>query len=381
MGGRIAKPWRRKGVAGAWYAWISGRRVRVADPEATDREAQVALRALLGLVDRGESPVEVVPPTVAEVALEYLAHLEGRVRSGTLSARTHKTHKQRLDALERELGERVAATLKPVEVEAWVAGRSAWGPTMRAQVLASVRSAWRWARGSGLLAVNPLEGLRVPQPGRRERVLTPADAAKAIEAARNPELRLLLRVLHGTGCRPSEAVAVTAADLDLAAGVWVRAGKTTRKTGRARVVRIPADLLPELAAQAQRHPVGPLLRNTAGQPWTEAGLHSAFLRLRKITGLGLELSPYAFRHLFVTDALVAGVPLASVAELAGHASTQMVSRVYSHLGREHDHLREQLATVRGTPADPAPEPQPAKRKKPGVRWAKPPKAGRKGERE
>jgi len=48
-----------------------------------------------------------------------------------------------------------------------------------------------------------------------------------------------------------------------------------------------------------------------------------------------------------TEGLVRGVPIATMAELMGHASTQMLEKHYSHLTEQADHLREAARRARG----------------------------------
>ena len=52
---------------------------------------------------------------------------------------------------------------------------------------------------------------------------------------------------------------------------------------------------------------------------------------------------YTFRHTFITDALEKGVPIASLAELAGHKGTRMISTIYSKLAQRRRHLSEMAA--------------------------------------
>ncbi|MCU9931040.1 tyrosine-type recombinase/integrase, partial [Escherichia coli] len=54
---------------------------------------------------------------------------------------------------------------------------------------------------------------------------------------------------------------------------------------------------------------------------------------------------YSYRHAFATQALVSGVDIATVAELLGHASTEMISRHYGHLANEKQHLKDAAARV------------------------------------
>jgi integrase len=49
---------------------------------------------------------------------------------------------------------------------------------------------------------------------------------------------------------------------------------------------------------------------------------------------------YCYRHSFITDALVRQVPIATVAELVGHASTQTIEKHYGHLDQQANYLKE-----------------------------------------
>src|SRR5207253_2570501 len=98
-------------------------------------------------------------------------------------------------------------------------------------------------------------------------------------------------------------------------------GKTSRRTGRKRVIHLQPEALEICRQLAAEHPDGPIFRNEDGAPWTKDAINCQIRRLRKRAGLGRDVFAYAFRHLFVTDALERSVPVATVAELAGHLGT------------------------------------------------------------
>jgi integrase len=62
-------------------------------------------------------------------------------------------------------------------------------------------------------------------------------------------------------------------------------------------------------------------------------------RLRAKTGQGAALTAESFRHLFASDGLAKGQPIATVAELMGHSSTAMISRYYGRLRDREDVAR------------------------------------------
>lgn len=65
-----------------------------------------------------------------------------------------------------------------------------------------------------------------------------------------------------------------------------------------------------------------------------------FKRLREKLSHLKHFVCYNLRHTHATQALLKGVGVAQVAELLGHTSTEMVSKVYGHLSNQVSHVRE-----------------------------------------
>lgn len=114
--------------------------------------------------------------------------------------------------------------------------------------------------------------------------------------------------------------------------------KTAKKTGRPRVIYFPKPALDRLRELAADRPTGPLLVNRHGVAWTP---NTAGTYLRRVCKrLGIEgVSSYTLRHSWITNALVKGVPVEVVAELAGN-TPQVVHRNYSQIDKMTDALRE-----------------------------------------
>jgi integrase len=156
----------------------------------------------------------------------------------------------------------------------------------------------------------------------------------------------VLIALQQTGARPSEVVSVTAADCDLANGLWVLDSHKTDGGGKPRVVALTPQMVELCRDLAARYPVGPLFRNSRGNPYRPIAISNRVRELRIKLGI-TGVIPYGYRHTFATDALAAGVPDAQVAGLLGHASTKMLYKHYSHLTARVTVLRLALGTFRG----------------------------------
>lgn len=173
------------------------------------------------------------------------------------------------------------------------------------------------------------------------------------------------------GLRPSEAIGLRAADLDLPSSGWGLAklrGATTepgarftadgerteekglkhRAEGTVREVPLPPPLVDRLRTHVHRWDDDSLFLNVHGQPMTTGSYHPVWKRARKAAWVDRpELSSttlYGLRHAAATMMLRAGVPPAEVARRLGH-SIDVLLRVYAGvLVEERDRSNELIDT-------------------------------------
>jgi integrase len=245
----------------------------------------------------------------------------------------------------RAWGDEWAREIRPRHVLEWLAGKP-WASSTRRGAVACVKRAFSWGTAQGYLASDPLAAMPKPPVRRRETIPTSADVEAILAASRCRAFRDFLVAVMETGCRPGEAARVTAREFDPDAGTWTMEGKTSGKTGRPRVVILTPLVTALCRDLARANPSGPLFRNSRGGPWTRHAYGHQFRRLRARLGMGKEAAAGGLRHLWITDALEKGVPIATVAEMAGHTSSAMIDRHYGHLAGRLDHLREAAGKVR-----------------------------------
>lgn len=357
---RQPKPWRRDSKDGAWYAQIDRTQVRLAEASATKSEATAELHRLLASRARARRIAKGEELTVVDVFNLFLTHVDATVGRGELERVTQVGYERYLRPAMRSLGEgsRAAVDLRPHHVTAWLDARQKWGVTSRANAVTAVKRAFRWAARVGHLARSPLDGLARPAPRRREAILSTAQLSEILDAVKPDDpFHDLLIALRETGCRSKEVYGMTAARVDLARRIWIVPNKTARATGEAvRVVHL-SDAAVEVSRRlAAAHPDGPLFRNTLGNAWTRWAVALRMGRLAARLGFRREAAVSGLRHGFITDALEAGVPPATVAALVGHKDLTMISRVYSHLSERHEHLAEAARRARpGGGPGPGPE--------------------------
>ncbi len=236
--------------------------------------------------------------------------------------------------------------LKPLHVTNWLTGND-WNPTTCNRAISLVKRALNWCVEQGVLTRNPLRDMKKPRERRREKILTAEERQRIVAAVKDKAFTRFLYALGQTGARPGEIRTVTAAHVKCSANAetlyWELEGKTTDRTGDSRCIYLTPGMTELCRDLAREYPEGPLFRNTRGKPWTRNAIRIRFRNLRKRLGLAPGVVAYAFRHTFITDALEKGVPIASLAELAGHKDTRMISMVYSKLSQKRQHLAEMAA--------------------------------------
>lgn len=344
--GRPSRPWYWK-QRGGWYTTLNGKRHLLARGEkaATRREAEREFHRLM-LVEGHTVETDRAKLTCQDVFDLYLLHAEGQAQRGEKAAETYAAYEKHLVSATRVLGSIRVADVRPRDFLRWV-DRPSWGPTMRNTALTVAKIAFRWARKVGHLVEDPIAGMELPRPRKREAIPTHDQVEAMLKAAWGQPFRDLLTALIQTGCRPGEITRLTADRVDLQAGLWWVRDKVRWKTGQEfRKVHLNATMIALTRRLVEQHPEGLVFRNSRGGAWSKGVVSYRFIRLRHKLGFGPECTAYALRHLYVTDALERGVPPATVAELVGHRTLDQIMATYSKLGLRTEHLRDAVATVR-----------------------------------
>jgi integrase/recombinase XerD len=141
----------------------------------------------------------------------------------------------------------------------------------------------------------------------------------------------LVRFMFLTGCRPGEARALLADQVNWQSGRAVlQEHKTRGKTGKPKSIYLSDGALAILVEQRGKYGTGLLFRGKNGQMFSSNSVHDRWQRIRDRLGLRAQAIPYSLRHSFATHLLEGGASSRDVAELLGHTSTVMVETVYGH---------------------------------------------------
>ena len=222
-------------------------------------------------------------------------------------------------------------------------------PSLAAVALVAVRGWHRFVLREGQAGHDPSAQVRAPATIRRlPKALSTDDVERLLEASSLGEGpvplrdRALLELLYGTGARISEAVGLSADDLDLDEGTIRLFGKGRRERvvpiGRYAIGAVEAYLVrarPELARAGRG--TAALFLNQRGGPLSRQSAWAVLQVAGERAGLGEHVSPHTLRHSFATHLLAGGADVRVVQELLGHASvttTQIYTQVTVQTMRE-----------------------------------------------
>jgi integrase/recombinase XerD len=179
--------------------------------------------------------------------------------------------------------------------------------------------------------------LRLREPRRLPVALSQSDAAELLASFRTWRDQAIAGLMLYCGLRSAEVLGLDVADVDIG-GRWLR---VIGKGQRERRVPLDADVASViqvyLLAERPESEAGRLFLvakgPNRGQPLTAAGLRTIFRYHRDLTGI-TGGHPHALRHTFGTALAEAGVDLAVMQALLGHAHVDTTAR-YIHLAPAH----------------------------------------------
>lgn len=173
-----------------------------------------------------------------------------------------------------------------------------------------------------LAAPQPRSALRVRQPRRLPRGLEAGEVNAFLASLRTWRDRAIAGLMLFSGLRSGEVLALVVTDVDIG-GRWVRVhGKGGRERRAPLDTEVAGWIQAYLLAERPQSEVTSLFLvakgPSRGQALTPAGLRTIFRYHRDKTGVSAA-HPHALRHTFGTSLAEAGVDLAVIQSLMGHA--------------------------------------------------------------
>jgi integrase len=274
-------------------------------------------------------------PTVAGLAALFLAWVDSHRES-----RTHKERARHLSRFGAAHGGDDAGDVRPTHLDSFrdslrVAG---FAPEYVRKHEVSVRACFAWGVKHGHLPPGfapfvTVEATCVPKNPLLESDL-PTDAeVKAILAHAKGGMKDILVVYHATGARTHELIEARCGDYQPGARQLVLGKHKRSKTLRnpiPRTITLNATANAILARRCEgRATEAPLFANRVGCASSGWEIARRFVTVRKHADIRPEITIYSFRHLWISEALMAGLDALLVARMAG-TSVKMIETTYGH---------------------------------------------------
>ena len=184
----------------------------------------------------------------------------------------------------------------------------------------------------GYATANPVKGLRRPkEPKHPVPFISSSDVDRLLAAAADPLFRALLRVLADCGMRRSEAIRLEWRDVYLD-----RPALVVRQSKSGAPREIPLTAKAKNAFEVLRAAATPVTAGRKDYVWPQfqgkrmGAVEARFRRLRVRAGLP-NMRLHDLRHGFCSRLAQEGVPIPTIAALAGHSSIVTTMRYASHL--------------------------------------------------
>lgn len=272
---------------------------------------------------------DVATLTVGDMLLEYLADAE------TVKLRSFDLVHQICAWWIQEAGTTKALDLNVLMLRAArdKLARGGRQPGTTNRYLIVLRSAWNWARASGLIPIERRwpERLLLTEPAGRTRFLSDSELALLLNAARehSAQMHTAIVVSVASGMRRGELLRLDWSDVDLARQLAaIRISKTDRPR-QVHLTQAACDALKALQGEKVRAIGGAVFTMKGGARLKRSTLEGRWRVVRTAAGLK-DFRWHDLRHTCASILAQQGSTLLQIAEVLGHRSFVMTQR-YSHL--------------------------------------------------
>lgn len=228
-----------------------------------------------------------------------------------------------------------------------------------------LRAAINWAIGEGLVATNACTHVKIGTDGTREIILEDvADYRRLFDTLDRMVLQRRLRrpvadairVIALTGARKGEIVGLRWSHVDLKKGLVTlppRAHKTGRRTGKSRIIGLPAAAQALIARQPRDADDDLVFRPPTGDG--TLSLSKPWAQIRRDAGLPDGLGLHGLRHSLASHMAMAGAGAGEIMTALGHSQLSTTQRYMHWAENARQTLAERAASVAKAALLPVPE--------------------------
>ena len=247
-------------------------------------------------------------------------------------------------------------TAKQVKTKARGLARVKGGPMAARDCIGLLRSVLNWAVEDGLIASNPAATIKLKASNTRDTILEgPEDYKALFEAIQSLEATKQIRhavadavrVIALTGARRGEVTGLCWKHVNTKSREIVLpplAHKSGRKTGKPRVIPLPAMAADIIARQPEGGPNDLVFQPAKGNG--PLNLNQPWRKIRKAAGLPEALGLHGLRHSMASALAMGGAQASEIQAALGHTTIAMSAK-YVHWA---DKARAALAEKAAAPA-------------------------------
>jgi integrase/recombinase XerD len=176
--------------------------------------------------------------------------------------------------------------------------------------------------------------------------LTNAERKAFLQAAEQspPKVMTFCLVLHFTGCRISEALALTPEHFDFGGQSIIFETLKKRRSGVFRAVPVPKTVLDTIATV---HGLRKIRRPAKRQPlwdWSRMTAYRRIVEIMEKAGIddGPHKCPKGLRHGYGVHAINSGIPLNMLSRWMGHSSLEITAIYANALGEEQRQIASRM---------------------------------------
>jgi integrase len=333
---------------GRWRAVVTvgvvdGKQRRRSRTERTQADARAALEELRRENGGGVSDISIT-------VRQWLARwVDGLAASGLRPATIDLYRGSAKNYVVPYLGSKRIASVKPLDIQAWLSQLRADEVGTRSQQVAynTLRTAMAAAVRMQVVATNPVAVCSRPQHiAKKIDPFTEAEAGRILKKARGTDIAIACELGLYLGIREGELFGLRWIDWDaktLTLSVVqqaVESGEDRFAEPKTRSAKRKIKVSPNVAAALMEQRAHQMRAGLAhcelvfSGPRGEAWMRSNFQQRRwnpMLKSLKIRHRGYHHcRHTAATHMLAAGVPVATVAHILGHANPSITQRIYSH---------------------------------------------------
>lgn len=286
-----------------WFCTLNGRQI----PLGKDKVAAEKLYHSLKATSERPTPNRATTRALVKTYLDKI--------DGTLAPNTLTIYRSELNDWSHCYGSVLASELRPYHIDDWVDAHPSWGQSTRRARIVIVKTWSAWCAAKGYLDVDRLRAAKGPKTIPRKPA--PPDVLASFESQiEDDSFRDLYIFLYDTGCRPIEAVTLSADKVDLKNRSAIVHGKPATKS---RTIGLTNRVVAMLKRLAKANPTGPILRTKRGAAWRPGYIVRYFHYWEARAKLPIHITAYHLRHDLARRWSSAGIDSIVIAKQLGHS--------------------------------------------------------------